>query len=108
MYNTLWLRALLHHSPSLICVPQIQEDAYQDDLGFSTGQLGKSGMSGSVRAPNADKKTQVSISKRLQVHIETFAGGHVWKIVALTYIHACYMYVINRSQRCMYIFCMCL
>ena len=49
------------------CFPQIQEDAYQDDLGFNTGQLGKSGASGSVRAPTADKKTQVSISKRLQV-----------------------------------------
>ncbi len=46
---------------------QIQEDAYQDDLGFSTGQLGKGGASGPVRGPTVDKKTQVSISKRLQV-----------------------------------------
>jgi U4/U6 small nuclear ribonucleoprotein PRP31 len=53
----------------------IQEDAYQDDLGFSTGQLGKGGASGSVRAPTADKKTQVSISKRLQRQIHTAVFG---------------------------------
>jgi U4/U6 small nuclear ribonucleoprotein PRP31 len=53
----------------------IQEDAYQDDLGFNTGQLGKSGASGSVRAPTADKKTQVSISKRLQRQINTAVFG---------------------------------
>ena len=46
---------------------QIQEDAYQEDLGFSSGQLGKGGVSGPVRGPTVDKKTQVSISKRLQV-----------------------------------------
>ena len=46
---------------------QIEEDAYQEDLGFSTGQLGKGGISGTVRGPAVDKKTQVSISKRLQV-----------------------------------------
>ena len=48
-------------------ITQIEEDAYQDDLGFSTGQLGKGGVSGPVRGPTVDKKTQVSISKRLQV-----------------------------------------
>lgn len=46
---------------------QIEEDAYQDDLGFSKGQLGKGGVAGPVRGPVVDKKTQVSISKRLQV-----------------------------------------
>ncbi len=46
---------------------QIQEDAYQEDLGFTTGQLGKGGGTGPVRGPTVDKKTQVSISKRLQV-----------------------------------------
>ena len=48
---------------------QIQEDAYQDDLGFATGQLGKGGGTGPVRGPTVDKKTQVSISKRLQVGV---------------------------------------
>lgn len=50
------------------CYPiQIEEDAYQEDLGFTTGQLGKGGVAGPVRGPAVDKKTQVSISKRLQV-----------------------------------------
>lgn len=52
----------------LIILPcQIEADAYQEDLGFSTGQLGKGGVAGPVRGPTVDKKTQVSISKRLQV-----------------------------------------
>lgn len=46
---------------------QIEDDAYQDDLGFSSGQLGKGGPTGPVRGPMVDKKTHVSISKRLQV-----------------------------------------
>ena len=47
---------------------QIREDAYQEDLGFSVGNLGKGGIGGPVRGPAAvDKKTQISISKRLQV-----------------------------------------
>jgi U4/U6 small nuclear ribonucleoprotein PRP31 len=45
----------------------IEDDAYQDDLGFSLGQLGKGGVAGPIRGPAAaDKKTQISISKRLQ------------------------------------------
>ena len=53
---------------------QIEEDAYQDDLGFSTGQLGKGGIGGPIRGPTVDKKTQVSISKRLQVRRMLIAG----------------------------------
>ena len=45
---------------------QIEEDAYQDDLGFSMGQMGKS-TTGRVRGPAVDQRTQVTISKRLQV-----------------------------------------
>ena len=53
-----------------IFLPQIEQDAYQDDLGFSLGQLGKGGVGGPIRGPAAvDKKTQISISKRLQVII---------------------------------------
>ena len=54
---------------------EIQEDAYQDDLGFSTGQFGKGGVSSSIRAPTTDKKTQVSISKRLQRQMQTAVFG---------------------------------
>ena len=54
---------------------EIQEDAYQDDLGFSTGQFGKGGVSSSIRAPTTDKQTQVSISKRLQRQMQTAVFG---------------------------------
>ena len=30
---------------------EIEEDAYQEDLGMSVGQLGKKGASGRIRAP---------------------------------------------------------
>lgn len=45
---------------------EIEDDAYQEDLGFSLGQIGKSG-TGKVRGPQVDNKTQVKISKSLQV-----------------------------------------
>ncbi|CAL1294852.1 unnamed protein product [Larinioides sclopetarius] len=44
---------------------EIEEDAYQDDLGFSLGQVGKAG-TGRIRAPQIDEKTKVRISKTLQ------------------------------------------
>lgn len=46
---------------------KIEEDMFQTDMGFSVGAQTKG--SGKVRAAAVDKKTQVSISKRLQVHI---------------------------------------
>ncbi|XP_003382952.1 PREDICTED: U4/U6 small nuclear ribonucleoprotein Prp31-like [Amphimedon queenslandica] len=50
---------------------EIEDDAYQEDLGFSVGQLGKGGVGGPIRGPAAvDKKTQISISKRLQRQIQ--------------------------------------
>ena len=48
---------------------EIEEDAYQEDLGFSLGQIGKGG-TGRVRAAQVDNKTQVKISKSLQVSPE--------------------------------------
>ena len=47
-------------------VLQIEEEAYQDDLGLSLGTLGKS-TSGRVRGPLIDSKTKARISKTLQV-----------------------------------------
>ncbi|XP_048248665.1 U4/U6 small nuclear ribonucleoprotein Prp31-like isoform X2 [Haliotis rufescens] len=44
---------------------EIEEDAYQDDLGFSLGSLGKSA-SGKIRGPPVDAKTKARISKTLQ------------------------------------------
>lgn len=45
---------------------QIEDDAYQEDLGFSLGQLGKSG-SGRVRQAQVNEATKARISKSLQV-----------------------------------------
>ncbi|KAK7111722.1 U4/U6 small nuclear ribonucleoprotein Prp31-like [Littorina saxatilis] len=44
---------------------EIEEDAYQEDLGFSLGHMGK-GKSGKVRGPPVDSKTKARISKTLQ------------------------------------------
>lgn len=44
---------------------QIEEDAYQDAIGYSTGLIGKSG-SGKVRAAQVDSKTKAKISQKLQ------------------------------------------
>lgn len=47
----------------------IEDDAYQEDLGFTTGTIGKSGM-GRIRAPQVDEKTKVRISKALQKNMQ--------------------------------------
>ena len=52
---------------------QIEEDAYQEDLGFSLGHLGKSG-SGRVRQTQVNEATKARISKTLQVR----AGSRGW------------------------------
>lgn len=49
-----------------ISLLQIEDDAYQEDLGFSLGQLGKSG-SGRVRQAQVNDATKARISKSLQV-----------------------------------------
>lgn len=48
---------------------EIEQDAYQDDLGFSMGQIGKSG-TGRIRAAQIDEKTKVRISKTLQKNLQ--------------------------------------
>ncbi|XP_064645196.1 U4/U6 small nuclear ribonucleoprotein Prp31-like [Lineus longissimus] len=48
---------------------QIEDDAYQDDLGFSLGNVGKSG-SGRVRSALVDSKTKARISKTLQQKLQ--------------------------------------
>ena len=45
---------------------QIVDEAYQSDLGFSMGNLGKKS-TGKLRAPVADSKTKARVSKTLQV-----------------------------------------
>eukprot|EP00112_Aurelia_sp_Birch-Aquarium-sp1_P018748 Seg4521.3 transcript_id=Seg4521.3/GoldUCD/mRNA.D3Y31 product="U4/U6 small nuclear ribonucleoprotein Prp31" protein_id=Seg4521.3/GoldUCD/D3Y31 len=56
---------------------ELGEDMYQSDIGYGLGTLGKDG-SGKVRNATVDKKTQVSISKRLQRNLaamgQTYGG----------------------------------
>ena len=59
---------------------QIGEDVYQTDLGFSVGTMGRKENTGRVRTPAVDKKTQISISKRLQVgNVHFGAAFLIWK-----------------------------
>jgi U4/U6 small nuclear ribonucleoprotein PRP31 len=44
---------------------EIEEDAYQDDLSVSLGQMGKAG-TGRIRAAQVDSKTKARISQKLQ------------------------------------------
>lgn len=48
---------------------KIDEDAYQDDLGYSRGTIGKAG-TGRIRLPQVDEKTKVRISKTLQKNLQ--------------------------------------
>ncbi|KAK4337325.1 hypothetical protein RND71_043496 [Anisodus tanguticus] len=50
---------------------EIEEDAYQDDLSFTTGTIGKSG-SGRIRKPQVDNKTKVRISRGLQKDLQKY------------------------------------
>lgn len=49
---------------------EIEEDAYQDDLGFSAGQAGKKGVAGRIRTAQVDEKTKVRISKTLHKNLQ--------------------------------------
>ena len=50
---------------------EIEQDAYQDDLSFTTGTIGKSN-SGRIRQPQVDNKTKVRISKGLQKDLQKY------------------------------------
>ncbi|XP_018567512.1 U4/U6 small nuclear ribonucleoprotein Prp31 [Anoplophora glabripennis] len=47
----------------------IEDDAYQEDLGYSRGTIGKAG-TGRIRLPQVDEKTKVRISKTLQKNLQ--------------------------------------
>ena len=48
---------------------EIEEDAYQEDLGYTRGMMGKGGP-GRIRGPTVDEKTKVRISKALQRNLQ--------------------------------------
>ncbi|KAK9880076.1 hypothetical protein WA026_008587 [Henosepilachna vigintioctopunctata] len=47
----------------------IEDDAYQEDLGYTRGSIGKTG-TGRIRLPQVDEKTKVRISKTLQRNLQ--------------------------------------
>jgi len=57
------------HSVNNMFLSQIEDDAYQNDLGYSRGTIGKSG-TGRIRLPQVDEKTKVRISKTLQKNLQ--------------------------------------
>ena len=57
----------MRRQASRVTFGEISEDVFQENVGFSLGKLAKESSSGKVRNPAVEKKTQVSISKRLQV-----------------------------------------
>lgn len=48
---------------------EIEDDAYQDDLGYTRGTIGKKN-TGGIRMPTIDEKTKVRISKTLQKNMQ--------------------------------------
>lgn len=48
---------------------EIEDDAYQEDLGYSRGTIGKK-TTGGIRMPQIDEKTKVRISKTLQKNLQ--------------------------------------
>ncbi|XP_066244803.1 U4/U6 small nuclear ribonucleoprotein Prp31 [Euwallacea similis] len=48
---------------------EIEDDAYQEDLGYTRGSIGKAG-TGRIRLPQVDEKTKVRISKTLQKNLQ--------------------------------------
>ncbi|XP_050310243.1 U4/U6 small nuclear ribonucleoprotein Prp31 [Anthonomus grandis grandis] len=48
---------------------EIEDDAYQEDLGYTRGTIGKTG-TGRIRLPQVDEKTKVRISKTLQKNMQ--------------------------------------
>ena len=60
---------------------QIEEDAYQDAVGFSYGAIGKSG-SGRIRAAQVDSKTKARISQKLQVREEQVHSSKEREMIA--------------------------
>ncbi|KAE8750529.1 hypothetical protein FOCC_FOCC002823 [Frankliniella occidentalis] len=53
----------------------IEDDAYQEDLGYNRGTIGKTG-TGRIRLPQVDEKTKVRISKTLQKNLQK--QNQVW------------------------------
>merc|ERR1719204_467730 len=54
---------------------ELEEDLYQNDLGYTRGNIGKGGIGGQVRAAQVDERTKVRISQTLKKNMQGSAGG---------------------------------
>lgn len=61
-------------SANRMCFAEIEEDAYQEDLGYTRGAVGRTGAAGRIRLPQVDEKTKVRISKTLQKNLQKQQG----------------------------------
>jgi U4/U6 small nuclear ribonucleoprotein PRP31 len=49
---------------------ELQEDVYQNDLGYSRGNIGKSGIGGGIRMAQIDERTKVRVSQTLKRNLQ--------------------------------------
>lgn len=49
---------------------ELEEDMYQNDLGYTRGNIGKGGVGGGIRAPQVDERTKVRISQTLKKNMQ--------------------------------------
>jgi len=55
---------------------ELEEDLYQNDLGYTRGNIGKGGIGGGIRAAQVDERTKVRISQTLKKNMQKQAA--VW------------------------------
>ena len=62
---------------------EIEEDVYQNDLGYSRGNIGKGGIGSGIRAAQIDERTKVRVSQTLKRNLQkeqaTFGGASTVK-----------------------------
>merc|ERR1719481_819364 len=49
---------------------ELEEDLYQNDLGYTRGNIGKGGIGGGIRAAQVDERTKVRISQTLKKNLQ--------------------------------------
>jgi len=49
---------------------ELEEDMYQNDLGYTRGNIGKGGIGGGIRAAQVDERTKVRISQTLKKNMQ--------------------------------------
>ena len=49
---------------------ELEEDLYQNDLGYTRGNIGKGGIGGGIRSAQVDERTKVRISQTLKKNLQ--------------------------------------